>query len=106
MRMRLSSAEQHAVCVGCVPPFDRPTVSSALLCGGRRQRVSEDAITLGNELHRAFADRRVNPVIARREFFFATPAEVRELLLEKEVGGLLGWPLLVRCRRLALPSAS
>lgn len=49
---------------------------------------SEDAITLENELHKAFADRRVNHVNARREFFFATPAEVREVLLEK-VGGLL-----------------
>jgi hypothetical protein len=49
---------------------------------------SEDAITLENELHKAFADRRVNHVNARREFFFATPAEVRQLLLEK-VGGLL-----------------
>lgn len=49
---------------------------------------SEDAITLENELHKAFADRRVNHVNARREFFFATPAEVRELLLAK-VGGLL-----------------
>jgi hypothetical protein len=49
---------------------------------------SEDAITLENELRKAFADRRVNHVNARREFFFATPSEVRELLMEK-VGGLL-----------------
>lgn len=49
---------------------------------------SEDALTLEAELHRAFADRRVNFVNERREFFFATPAQVRELLLEK-VGGLL-----------------
>jgi hypothetical protein len=49
---------------------------------------SEDALTLEAELHRAFADRRVNFVNERREFFFATPAEVRALLLEK-VGGLL-----------------
>lgn len=49
---------------------------------------SEDAVTLENELHKAFADRRVNHVNARREFFFATPAEVREILVEK-VGGLL-----------------
>ena len=49
---------------------------------------SEDAITLENELHKAFADRRVNHVNARREFFFASPAEVRALLVEK-VGGLL-----------------
>jgi len=49
---------------------------------------SDDAITLEGELHKAFADRRVNFVNERREFFFATPAEVQALLLEK-VGGLL-----------------
>jgi regulator of protease activity HflC (stomatin/prohibitin superfamily) len=49
---------------------------------------SDDAITLEAELHRAFADRRVNFVNARREFFFARPAQVRDLLVEK-VGGLL-----------------
>lgn len=49
---------------------------------------SDDAISLEGELHKAFADRRVNFVNERREFFFATPAEVRALLLEK-VGGLL-----------------
>jgi len=49
---------------------------------------SEDALTLEAELHRAFTDRRVNFVNERREFFFATPAEVRALLAEK-VGGLL-----------------
>lgn len=31
---------------------------------------SEDAVTLENELHKAFADRRVNHVNERREFFF------------------------------------
>lgn len=49
---------------------------------------SSDAITLENELHKAFADRRVNFVNERREFFFATPVEVREILQEK-TGGLL-----------------
>lgn len=49
---------------------------------------SEDAVSLENELHKAFADRRVNMVNERREFFFATPAEVREILVAK-VGGLL-----------------
>ncbi|WP_431842819.1 DUF4041 domain-containing protein [Calidifontibacter indicus] len=49
---------------------------------------SEDAVTLENELHRAFAERRVNWVNSRREFFFATPEEVRTVLSEK-VGGLL-----------------
>ncbi|WP_199286837.1 DUF4041 domain-containing protein [Nocardioides houyundeii] len=49
---------------------------------------SDDAVTLENELHKAFADRRVNFVNERREFFFATPSEVRDVLLQK-VGGLL-----------------
>jgi len=49
---------------------------------------SDDAVTLENELHKAFAQRRVNFVNERKEFFFATPAEVRELLMDK-VGGLL-----------------
>lgn len=49
---------------------------------------SEDAIALEGELHKAFADRRVNFVNERREFFFATPAAVRDVLSEK-VGGLL-----------------
>ncbi len=49
---------------------------------------SEDAIALENELHKAFAHRRVNFVNERREFFFATPVEVRAML-EQKVGGLL-----------------
>lgn len=49
---------------------------------------SDDAVALENELHKIFAHRRVNFVNERREFFFATPAEVREVLLEK-TGGLL-----------------
>jgi hypothetical protein len=49
---------------------------------------SNDAVTLERELHKIFADRRVNFINERREFFFATPAEVREFLLKK-AGGLL-----------------
>lgn len=49
---------------------------------------SEDAIALEGQLHRAFAHRRVNFVNERREFFFATPVEVKDVLAEK-VGGLL-----------------
>lgn len=49
---------------------------------------SEDAVTLENELHRHFAARALNQANSRKEFFFATPAEVREILLEK-VGSLL-----------------
>ena len=39
---------------------------------------SEDAITLESELDKAFADRRVNLVNQRREFFLATPTKVSE----------------------------
>ena len=49
---------------------------------------SEDAVTLEHELHKTFADRRVNFINERREFFFATPAETRAVLLGK-TGGLL-----------------
>ncbi|MBA3641804.1 MAG: DUF4041 domain-containing protein, partial [Acidobacteria bacterium] len=49
---------------------------------------SEDAVTLEGELHRAFADRRVNRVNERREFFFATPHDVRVVLAAK-LGNLL-----------------
>lgn len=49
---------------------------------------SDDAITLENELHKAFGDRRLNHVNLRREFFFATPHQVREILTKK-VGSLL-----------------
>ncbi len=49
---------------------------------------SEDAVGLEAELHRYFAGRRLNCVNTRKEFFFATPAEVREVL-EAKVGNLL-----------------
>lgn len=49
---------------------------------------SDDAVQLENELHTAFADRRVNHVNLRREFFFAEPAQVRDVLKTK-VGNLL-----------------
>jgi len=49
---------------------------------------SEDAVSLERELHEHFADRAVNRANTRKEFFFATPAEVREILTEK-VGNLL-----------------
>lgn len=49
---------------------------------------SEDAVTLENELHHHFAHRALNQANTRKEFFFATPAEVRDVLLEK-VGSLL-----------------
>jgi hypothetical protein len=49
---------------------------------------SEDAVTLENELHKHFAARALNQANPRKEFFFATPAEVRDVLMDK-VGNLL-----------------
>lgn len=49
---------------------------------------SDDAVTLENELHAAFGARRLNHANPRREFFFATPEEVRDVLADK-VGNLL-----------------
>lgn len=43
---------------------------------------SDDAVALENQLHQRFSDRRVNLVNMRREFFYATPAEVRDALVE------------------------
>jgi len=49
---------------------------------------AEDAVTIEAELHQHFAARRVNYVNARKEFFFASPEEVRAVLISK-VGSLL-----------------
>ncbi len=49
---------------------------------------ADDAVSLESRLHAAFADRRVNLVNMRREFFYATPAEVQAVLTEAE-GSLL-----------------
>ena len=43
---------------------------------------SNDAVSVEAEMHRRLADRRVNRVNLRREFFYATPAEVRDLLAD------------------------
>jgi len=49
---------------------------------------SEDAVTLETELHQHFAAQRLNHANARKEFFFASPAEVHGVLRSK-VGSLL-----------------
>ena len=41
---------------------------------------ADDAVSVEAELHQRFAARRVNRVNLRREFFYATPTEVREHL--------------------------
>lgn len=46
---------------------------------------SEDAVGVEAELHRRFADKRVNRINVRREFFYATPLEVK-----KELAGIAG----------------
>jgi hypothetical protein len=43
---------------------------------------SDDAVGLESDLHDTFADRRMNTVNVRREFFRATPQEVREVLVK------------------------
>jgi seryl-tRNA synthetase len=43
---------------------------------------AEDAVGIESAMHQHFAPRRVNRVNLRREFFHATPIEVREKLLE------------------------
>jgi hypothetical protein len=44
---------------------------------------ADDALGLEQELHAHFADRRVNLVNFRREYFYATPQEVEQVLREK-----------------------
>jgi len=51
---------------------------------------SQDAVTLETELHQHFAGQRVNHANARKEFFFASPAEVRDVLQSK-MGNLLDY---------------
>ncbi|MFF0636162.1 DUF4041 domain-containing protein [Nocardia sp. NPDC004151] len=51
---------------------------------------SDDAVTLENELHKEFGRQRLNHANPRREFFFATPEEVRQVLAKK-VGNLLDY---------------
>ncbi len=49
---------------------------------------SPDAVGLENALHRELSAQRVNKVNTRREFFYATPAQVHELL-KKHAGEVL-----------------
>lgn len=49
---------------------------------------SEDAVSLENELHAHFSARRVNWANDRKEFFFASPSDVRAVLAAK-LGNLL-----------------
>lgn len=69
-----------------MPGPDRAVVTtlwkSSMSTGGARHR--------GNTLHRAFPDRRVNKVNPRREFFYATPEEVLDVL-RQHVGEILSY---------------
>ncbi|WP_433709722.1 DUF4041 domain-containing protein [Nocardia sp. CA-084685] len=51
---------------------------------------SDDAVTLENQLHKEFGAARLNHANIRREFFFATPEQVRRVLAKK-VGNLLDY---------------
>jgi hypothetical protein len=46
---------------------------------------SDDAVSLENNLHQYFTERRLNLVNIRREYFYATPQEVRDALIK--IGG-------------------
>ncbi|MCW2961556.1 MAG: chromosome segregation ATPase [Thermoleophilia bacterium] len=50
---------------------------------------SNDAVTVEADLHKHFADKRVNRVNLRREYFYVTPAEVRDALIELAAGEVL-----------------
>ena len=50
---------------------------------------SEDAVGLERQLHDRFADQRVNLVNLRREFFYATPDNVREALPEMGLSNIV-----------------
>lgn len=70
---------------------------------------SDDAVGLETALHQQFADRRLNLVNIQREFFFATPHEVKDALLKLkgdlvsfvEVPEALEWHQSENTRRLA-----
>lgn len=86
---------QHMVKIGLtrrLEPMDRirelGDASVPFLFDVHALYFSEDAVSLEAELHACFASRRVNCVNSRKEFFFATPGEVRTALAEK-VGNLL-----------------
>lgn len=76
---RLAPAERIAELSGASVPF-RFDVHALFF--------SEDAVTLENDLHKHFADRALNQANPRKEFFFATPSEVRDVLLQR-VGNIL-----------------
>ncbi|MEW1960579.1 DUF4041 domain-containing protein [Kineococcus sp. NPDC059986] len=52
---------------------------------------SEDAVGLEGKLHNIFAEQRVNRVNRHREFFYATPADVREALAKIAGSHLLSY---------------
>ena len=66
---------------------------------------AEDAVGIETALHQRLADQRLNRVNPRREFFHATPAEVKALLAEL-AGDLLQFadsPGALECRRSLVP---
>jgi hypothetical protein len=52
---------------------------------------SNDAVSLETRLHHSFADRRVNLVNTRREFFRVSPAEVRDVLVAGLDATIVNW---------------
>ena len=52
---------------------------------------SNDAVSLETRLHHTFADRWVNPVNTRRDFFRVSPGEVRDVLLAGLDATIVNW---------------
>jgi Meiotically up-regulated gene 113 len=67
-------------------PRDREDDHDQVLGGGHRDLgasamvFSDDAVGLETHLHHQLADRRLNLVNLRREFFRGRPAEVRDII--------------------------
>ncbi|GAA4115872.1 hypothetical protein GCM10022215_15120 [Nocardioides fonticola] len=70
----------------CLDPMDRVKelgdASVAFIFDVHALYVAENAVTIEREMHQRFADRRVNRVNNRKEFFTVTPAEARDALVE------------------------
>ncbi len=43
---------------------------------------SDDAVSIESQMHQRLADKRVNRVNLRREFFYVTPADAKEHLMD------------------------
>lgn len=110
--LRRGSAGRDLASVTCsrpVPgrwhPLDRTRelggASVPVRCDAHAMAVSDDALSLRTRLHREFADRQVNLISLRREFFRVTPAEMGDVLTRQQalVTGRAGEPEALEWRQ-------